>query len=134
PGGDSSIREIAWDGHAAVVNGERRVIPARPPAAFRATTFDCGAISARLRQGRLRAASRVRDSFGYASGAFAWDLPLTAGGEAGGEVRGPLHPSPPSGKSRTGRPSVARDFNPGLEGARSAWHRRLDRVDIHLPA
>jgi hypothetical protein len=151
PGGVSSIREIAWDGHAAIVNGERRVIPETSPSAFGAATFDGGEISEHLRQGKLPAASKVMDSFGYASGAFAWDLRLTAGGVAGVEVRVPLHPSPPSppgieipgyqrtplpgasGKSRTGRPSVARDFNPGLEGARSAWHQRLDRVDIHLP-
>ncbi len=36
-------------------------------------------------------------------------------------------------ESREGRSSVARDFNPGLEEAKSDWHQRLDRVEIHLP-
>ncbi|HEY3571189.1 MAG TPA: coagulation factor 5/8 type domain-containing protein [Thermoanaerobaculia bacterium] len=129
PGGASSIREIAWDGHAAIVNGARTVIPSSPPTAFGATTFDGGEIVEHLRSGTLPMAPKVMDSFGYASGAFAWDLSLGAGGEAGVDVSVPLHPAPPSGKSRTGRPPVARDFNPGRE----TWHRLLDRVEIHLP-
>ena len=139
PGGVSSIREIAWDGRTATVNGTRSVIPSSPPSAFGATTFDGGEISEHLRQGKTPTATAVNDSFGYASGAFAWDLSLAAGGEAGVDVMVPLHPSPrpplpgASGKSRTGRPPVARDFNPGRDGARSAWHRLLDRVEIHLP-
>jgi hypothetical protein len=147
PGGVSSIREIAWDGHAAIVNGDRRVIPESPPSAFGAATFDGGEISEHLREGRLPAASKVVDSLGYASGAWVWDLEVPTDGKRTVDVTVPLHPPPgieipgyqrtplpgASGKSRTGRPSVARDFNPGLESARSAWHQRLDRVEIHLP-
>ncbi|PYQ65866.1 MAG: hypothetical protein DMF53_04465, partial [Acidobacteria bacterium] len=123
PGGTSSIREVAWDGHTATVNGTRSVIPSSPPAAFGATTFDGGEIVEHLRGGALPRAASVNDSFGYASGAFAWDLGLAAGGEAGVDVSVPLHPSP----------SSPPDFATGLSTARSDWHRLLDRVEIHLP-
>jgi hypothetical protein len=120
PGGASSIREIAWDGHTAVVNGARTVIPSSPPSAFGATTFDGGEISEHLRLGKLPRAASVDDSFGYASGAFAWDLSLAAGGEAGVDMSVPLHPE--KGGVRGGEQEVRAD-----------WHRLLDRVEIHLP-
>ncbi|HEY2290872.1 MAG TPA: discoidin domain-containing protein [Thermoanaerobaculia bacterium] len=120
PGGVSSIREIAWDGHTAIVNGTRSVTPSSPPFAFGATTFDGGEIVEHLRGGTLPATSKIMDSFGYASGAFAWDLGLAAGGEAGVEVSVPLHPE-------------KADVRRGEQEVRLAWHRLLDRVEIHLP-
>lgn len=120
PGGVSAIREIAWDGHAVTVNGARSVIPSSPPAAFGATTFDGGEIVEYLRQGKIPTATAVNDSFGYASGAFAWDLSLAAGGEAGVEVSVPLH-------------SEKGGVEGGEQEVRSDWHRLLDRVEIHLP-
>ena len=161
-GGVSAIREIAWDGHAVRVNGERSVIPASPPSAFGATTFDGGEISESLRKGTLPGAARVADPFGYASGALAWDLELDAGGEKsvdvvvpfnqvagvasspGIEIPGYPRPSLDRDFKSGGRLSVARDFNPGRQGERTFdsalaaatrdWHQRLDRVDLHLPA
>jgi hypothetical protein len=164
PGGVSSIREIAWDGHAAIVNGDRRVIPESPPSAFGAATFDGGEISEHLRQGRLPAASKVMDSFGFASGAFAWDLDLKAGGERAVDLVAPFdqgtsdlglrpHPLTPSPKGE-GEPRKANlkplsfrrgvgvrsqaaassDFATALAATVRDWHQRLDRVDIHLPA
>jgi hypothetical protein len=162
PGGVSAIREIAWDGRTALVNGERRVAPATRPSSFGATTFDGGEISEHLRLGKLPAASKIVDSFGFASGALEWDLEVPAGGKQTVDLLVPLHAPPGieipgykqtplpgaskedrSGKSRTGRSSVARDFNPGRQSASDFptalaatardWHRRLDRVDIHLP-
>ncbi len=81
PGGVSSIREIAWDGHRAVINGERIVIPESRPDAFGVTTFDGGEIVEHLRQGKLPAVSSITDPFGYASGALAWDFDVPQGGE-----------------------------------------------------
>jgi hypothetical protein len=117
PGGVSSIREIAWDGRAAIVNGKRSVIP-ETPAAFGATTFDGGEISEHLRQGKLPQAVHATDLFGYASGAFAWELDVPAGGEKVVEVKTPFA-SPAQGATVT---VVARD-----------WHQRLDRVELRLP-
>jgi hypothetical protein len=90
PGGVSSIREIAWDGRRVVVNGERSVTPSGAPTAFGATIFDGGEIVEHLRQGRLPAAASVSDSFGYASGAFAWDLEVPSGGERAVDLSVPL--------------------------------------------
>jgi hypothetical protein len=144
PGGVSSIREIAWDGRAAIVNGKRTVIPGTAPAAFGATTFDGGEISEHLRQGKLPQAIRVTDPFGYASGAFAWELDVPGKGEKGVEIVAsglrphPLAPSPEGeGEPRTTN-SKPLSFRRGV-GVRSQaavardWHQRLDRVDLRLP-
>jgi hypothetical protein len=124
-GGVSSIRDIAWDGHAAVVNGTRRVLPSTSPTAFGFTTFDGGEISEYLRRGKLPATSRATDPFGYASGALAWDLEVPAGGDKAVDVLVPLH-----GKTD---PSAA-SFDAALTAAVRDWHERLDRVEIRLPA
>jgi hypothetical protein len=118
PGGVSSIREIVWDGRAAIVNGKRTVIPGTAPAAFGAATFDGGEISEHLRQGKLPPAVRVTDPFGYASGAFAWELDVPAGGERVVELKAPFVAAAQDATLAT----VSRD-----------WHQRLDRVDLRLP-
>ncbi|HEV7785340.1 MAG TPA: coagulation factor 5/8 type domain-containing protein, partial [Thermoanaerobaculia bacterium] len=122
-GGASSIREIAWDGRAAVVNGSRTVIPETAPAAFGATTFDGGEISESLRKGTLPEAAHVTDSFGYASGAFAWDLDVPGSGEKAISLRVPLHH-----ETETAEPFAA-----GLAASVHDWHERLDRVELRLP-
>jgi hypothetical protein len=122
-GGASSIREIAWDGRTAVVNGGRSVIPETAPAAFGATTFDGGEISEYLRLENLPQATRVTDSFGYASGAFAWDLNVPSGGEKAIDLKVPLHRET----------EAAEPFAAGLAAAIHDWHERLDGVELRLP-
>jgi hypothetical protein len=124
PGGVSSIRDIAWDGHAATVNGKRTVIPQLIPQSaptFGATTFDGGEISEHLRQGKIPAASRASDPFGYASGAFAWDLDVPVNGEGRVDVLVPFHGE------------AGGTFDTALSAAVRDWHERLDRVELHLP-
>jgi hypothetical protein len=123
PGGVSPIHEIAWDGRAATVNGRRSVIPATPPSAFGATTFDGGEISEHLRQGELPGAARVSDPFGYASGAFAWELDLAPGGARVVDLVVPMHQGT----------SDPLSFDAALAAATRDWLQRLDRVDLHLP-
>jgi hypothetical protein len=118
-GGATSVREIAWDGHAVLVNGGRNVIPETPPAAFGAATFDGGEISESLRKGMLPGAAHVTDSFGYASGAFAWDLNVPGGGEKSISLAFPMHREAGSAESLT---ATVHD-----------WHQRLDGVEIKLP-
>jgi F5/8 type C domain-containing protein len=122
-GGASPIRDIAWGGHNAIVNG-RTVIPETAPDALGAATFDGGGISEFLRQGKLPTAAHVTDSFGYASSAFAWDLHVPGGGEKAISLRIPLHR-----EAEAGEPFAA-----GLAAAIRDWHRRLDGVEIKLPA
>jgi hypothetical protein len=138
-GGVSAIREIAWDGHAVRVNGERSVMPASPPSAFGATTFDGGEISESLRKGTLPGAARVKDSFGYASGALAWDLDLEAGGERAVDVVVPFyreagvsglrpHPPAPSPKGEGEKEKAtlkSLSFRRGV-GVRSSGHEPSD--------
>jgi hypothetical protein len=123
PGGVASIREIVWDGHAATVNGGRSVIPSSTPSAFGATTFDGGEVSGYLRKGELPGAARVTDSFGCASGAFAWDLDLAAGAARAVDLVIPLHQA-----------KAAPAFDAALTAVTRDWRRRLDRVDLRLPA
>jgi hypothetical protein len=127
-GGVSPIHEIAWDGRAVRVNGERSVIPASPPSGFGATTFDGGEISEHLRKGTLPGAARVKDSFGYASGALAWDLDLAAGGERVVDLVVPFNQ-----RAGAASPPGRQDFDTALAAATSDWHQRLDRVDLRLP-
>ena len=78
-GGVSAIREIAWDGRAVRVNGERSVIPREP--AYRLWRRDIRRrrdLRASAEGDASRRGSRG-DPFGYASGALAWDLDLAAG-------------------------------------------------------
>jgi hypothetical protein len=112
-GGVAAVREIAWDGRRAVVNNQRSVMPGTAPAAFGATSFDGGEIVEHLRQGKLPAATRITDSFGYASGALAWDLEVPGKGEKAVEITVPLALT-----------------SLGVGGVRASWH---DRVDLRLP-
>jgi hypothetical protein len=114
PGGAASIHEIAWDGRRAGINSKRIVIPASPPDAFGATTFDGGEIVEHLRQGKLPAAASIQDPFGYASGAWAWDLDVPAGGERNVDITVPF-------------------LRAGSEGPAADWHERLDLVEFDLP-
>ncbi len=156
PGGVSSIKAIAWDGQRVVVNTERTVIPMSPPATFGATSFDGGEIVEHLRLGKLPAAVSVSDPFGYASGAFAWDLEVPAGGERAVEIRVPFdlarpHPLAPSPKGEgekidakplsfrrgVGVRSSGQDgpdsFDSALAAVTRDWHQRLDHLEIRLP-
>ena len=119
PGGMSPIREIAQEGSTITVNGDRKVI-ASAPSAFGAATFDQGTITDFLSRGRLPNAQRVSDSFGYASGALAYDLRLAPGETRDVEIAIPLHPNAPAKGT--------------LDQAIRDWKSELGRVDIRIPA
>lgn len=119
PGGMSPIREIVHTGGTVTVNGDRKVI-ALPPSGFGAATFDQGAITDFLYRGQLPEAQRVSDSFGYASGALAYDLRLGPGETRDVEIAIPLHPNAPAKGT--------------LDQAIRDWKAELDRVDIRIPA
>lgn len=92
PGGVAKIRSLEWDGSAVVVDGTRRVLARVPPSGFGAAPFDAGPITDLLARGRLPAAGSVRDGFGYASGALAFDLDLLPGAADEVSLELPLHP------------------------------------------
>jgi hypothetical protein len=151
PGGMSQIREIAHADGMITVNGDRKVI-APPPSGFGAATFDQGAITDFLARGQLPEAQRVSDSFGYASGALAYDLKLGPGetrdveiaiplhvGDAGSETQSPrdahAHAQPHAQGSHPGLRDVTPSRGSGLlDQAIRDWRSELDRVDIRIPA
>ncbi len=72
-GGVSRIHALEWDGHVLRVN---RCLAVRADAGVRfgALSFDDGFIASRLSSGALPAAGSVRDEFGFATGAFEFQL------------------------------------------------------------
>lgn len=92
PGGVAKVRSLEWDGSAVVVDGIRRVLAQSRPSGFGAAPFDAGPITEILAAGRLPVEKSVRDGFGYASGALAFDLDLAPGAADEVSLELPLHP------------------------------------------
>jgi hypothetical protein len=112
------------------VNGFKRVIPITAPSQFGAATFDQGAITEHLQMGGLPSQERVRDTFGYASGALSFDLELPP--HAVREVYlaipfGTLDPDQPA--SPHGELSGTEQFRIAV----SQWEDQLGGFDIRLP-
>jgi hypothetical protein len=78
-GGVAPIHDIKLDGRIVRVNGEQAVIPLAPPSRFGALAFDEGSLVDGLAEGGLPQRTEVHDSFGYASGALAYELDLPPG-------------------------------------------------------
>jgi F5/8 type C domain len=125
PGGATPIRALAWDGYEAKVDG-RRILPITPPSAFGAASFEEGGILEPLARGDVPRASGVTDSFGYASGAFAYEMHLGPRGERVVDLAIPLHPE--------SRPATdVRAFDGALAAVVADWRSKLDRVAISVP-
>lgn len=129
-GGVSRIGELAYESGTLWVDGRKPVIPITAPSRFGAATFDQGAITEHLQAGALPAPERVKDAFGYASGALSFDLELPP--HAVREVylaipfgtRDPNQPASPHGAL-----SGAEQFRIAV----SQWEDRLGGFDIRLP-
>ncbi|HKD12008.1 MAG TPA: discoidin domain-containing protein, partial [Thermoanaerobaculia bacterium] len=128
PGGATPIREIARDGTAVVVGGERVVFSQTRPSGFGAAPFDQGPITEFLARGGLPRAASVRDGFGYASAALAFDLEVPAGASQDVILRLPIHTGAPEpgGDSRT-------SFQHSLEAVSRTWRSKLGRVVLIGP-
>jgi hypothetical protein len=129
PGGVMRIDSLRWNAARLMVNGDRSVVPLTAPAAFGATAFHSGDIAKDLQLGSLPRQSFATDSFGAASGSFAWPLDIPAGDSATIAIELPLgagaHPFVPPARS-------------GVEASRLAatvdqWRRSLDRATISVP-
>src|SRR6185503_17792124 len=79
-GGAAPIHEIRYDGGSAWVNRDKTVIPAEPPDAFGAASFEQGSIVDFLREGSVPPQTAASDRFGFASGAFQYTFSLPPGG------------------------------------------------------
>lgn len=66
--------DAAKRGDGLRVDGTRVVVPLQRPVAFGAAAFEHGTLTSYLARGDVPPRSEVTDAFGYASGAFAFDL------------------------------------------------------------
>jgi hypothetical protein len=127
-GGFSPVRSLTWSAGRAEVNDTAHVVPLERPSAFGATTLDAGDIVDHLRAGRLPAATVARDSLGFASGAFAYELTIPAGGHHDVWI------ALPSRRAATGGPRTVAQATAALEAMTRHWSARLDSIPISLPA
>jgi hypothetical protein len=101
-GGVSRIHDLAWDGRVLRVN-DALDVQSEDGARFGALSFDEGMVASRLSSGALPAAGEVHDEFGFATGAFEFDLTLGPHGScrrtlsAGARGEGPRGEGRPSG-------------------------------------
>ncbi|MFN7989013.1 MAG: discoidin domain-containing protein [Thermoanaerobaculia bacterium] len=143
PGGVSEIRTLAFEARRARVNRHRVVVPLVTASASGATTFDAGDVTALLRSGSFPGSVKVEDATGLASGAFAFDLDLPAGGEREVVVTMPfddtrvppdlapsLGPEPWHGLAPAEASAL---FESILARERAAWRGLLDRVAFDVP-
>jgi hypothetical protein len=77
-GGVSRIYDLAWDGALLRVNATLDV-RANAGARFGAMSFDDGFVASRLESGVSSMTAETHDVFGFATGAFEFDLALEAG-------------------------------------------------------
>jgi hypothetical protein len=129
PGGTMRIDSLRWNGTRLSVNGDRSVIPLTRPAGFGATAFHSGDIAKDLELGSLPPQSIATDTFGAASGAFAWPLDIAPGDSAtiaielplGADARRFVRDPTPSGVDRL------------LAATVDQWRYSLDRATISMP-
>lgn len=77
-GGVKEIRELSWQGGVVRVNQDKAIVPLSKPNRFGAAPFDQGPIVEHLANQSLPKAVRVKDPFGFASGALQFDLTIEA--------------------------------------------------------
>jgi hypothetical protein len=128
-GGMRRIATLAWNGRAAQVDDTRVVVPLGDACEFGAAAFAHGDISAYLVRGVLPSRHAVADGFGYASGAFAFDLDLEAGGTRDVHLAVPFGAFPFAGADEFAGASGAAAF----AAAARDWRERLGAVSFGLP-
>ena len=126
-GGFAPIRSLSWQGGRVHVNDTAHVVPLQPPTAFGATTLDAGDIVDHLRLRRVPAATAVRDSLGFASGALAFRLSIPAQSHRDVWIALPAR--------RAGRATqrTVAEANAALAVITRQWRTRLDSIPIALP-
>jgi len=132
-GGVSGVRDIDWNGAALVVNGQRNVLPLRPPDCVGMAPFDAGPVPAWAAAGEWRLNRRVHDDFGYASAALEYDFTLAAGSASGVSIVVPLSEQDGAALDFAGK-SPEEWLAAERESVASAWRTALNRVTFEVPA
>ncbi|MDL2717046.1 MAG: coagulation factor 5/8 type domain-containing protein [Acidobacteriota bacterium] len=128
PHGVSRITSLSFRDGTATVNGTRWMVAVPAPSQSGGAPFDAGSISDFLLKGEVPAARETRDETGLASGAFAWDLEIPAGGSGSVVLEVPLHAgdSVPLTLSK-------KVFDDRLTRASEGWGEAVDRVRFRVP-
>ena len=127
PGGVSPIKSIAWRGGTLRVDGHPAVWPSRKPDALALSTWDSGSVVRSPLQ-NVRDAE-VTDPQSFASAALAWSMDLAPDASGSVAVALPLA----RGDASAGDFSDA-GVATALDQSAAAWHARLDRVGLEMPA
>lgn len=131
-GGVTKITELRSKGREAVA-ADHRVLALTKPAGFGAAAFEEGDITAFLSRGGLPPASTATDDFGYASGAFAFDVDLVEGRDSDVWMAVPFHAASKVLARGSDDKGVSRLLEARLAAATTAWNTSLDRAGIELP-
>jgi hypothetical protein len=135
-GGVGAVHRLAYqDGVVRVRSGgmQKAIVPLRVPDGFGAASFDAGDVLEYIAQGRLPSATGAEDSRGWASGAFRYDLTVSAGDSVSVAFMVPFHSTLSSLEEAYGGADPARLLDDGLRVTRAFWHSKLDRLSIRLP-
>jgi hypothetical protein len=127
-GGMRRVETIAWDGRVLLVDG-RAVVPLEPPAGVGAAAFEHGEITTHLARGTLPSRPVVRDAFGYASAALAFDLTLRPGAARDVYVAVPFGVA----AAPDAAPLAAIRGADAFAAAADDWRARLGAVVLELP-
>jgi hypothetical protein len=125
-GGASPIRELTFRGGAVRIDGEKAVILSTEAAGFGSAAFAQGGVVQSLAEGELPQRADVKDEFGFASGAFRFDLELAP--QAAGEVALAV-PSYRMQEVGEVLPSPSEAFRDAV----TDWEAALEAVEIRLP-
>jgi hypothetical protein len=129
-GGMRRIGTLTWDGTALYVDDARAVVALTAPSGFGAAAFEHGEIPTFLARGALPSRSAVTDTFGYASGALAFDVDLQP------EDTNDVFLAIPFGSAATGAVAALGGVSgaAAFDAAVHDWRARLGTVKFALPA
>jgi hypothetical protein len=130
PGGTSPIRDLAWDGHALVVNGARKVVPLQATTAFVASGNTPTTLSERLDAGERPSTRSLHADDGFGQGALLYDVHVPAHGHVDLGLVIPV-----SQDDALPLPADAgRWLASHADAVAALWRDKLDRVAIRVPA
>ncbi|HKW79753.1 MAG TPA: discoidin domain-containing protein, partial [Casimicrobiaceae bacterium] len=129
-GGVSAIHDIAWDGEALTVNGERKLFALQHPARVAAFSSDPAAVPKRIAQAAWPTAANAHDTSGYASAALGYRFDLAPHEQRSVDVVVPL--------SGTTTPPAFGGPSPNWveherDAVAAAWREKLNRVVVRAP-
>lgn len=131
PPGVSRIDTIGWNGSGFEVNGKPRVHALARPHLAGVSSFDAGAIPARLAGDGWSAVQSVADGFGYASGAIAYDVRLAPRASATFGLSVPLNGAATAPQAGAIEPAAW--LQAAQDEVAATWTARLNQVELRVP-